>query len=580
MAVTALRRFLPGKAKDVDDTELGAFAYMPGGMFDLILASTFINVLALALPLTLLQVYDRIIPNNAQGTLSLMIIGVGVALALDAMLRLARSYVSGWMAARFEHLAGCNAMERLLRTPIVGYENQGAGVHLERMNALSVLKEFYAGQAVLAVCDLPFAVIYLGAIYYLAQHLVLVPIGLIILFFIVAAVVGKKLKASLEGRMMADDRRYNFIIEVLGGIHTIKGLAMEEQMLRRYERLQETCAGAEREVSLNSSSAIGVGAIFSQLTMFAVVGYGSTFVIDGVLTVGGLAACTMLAGRSMQPLQRAVGIWTRFQSISLARDRLRELFRMVPEITDDMPPLENVQGDLTVQNVSFNFGKNRDGEDLPIIFSNISLDITAGSVVGIKGANASGKTSLLLLMNGILHPTNGQVFVDGMDIARFDPVSVRREVAYLPQEGTLFNGTLLENLTMFRQEKDSIAIEMARLLGLDNVVAHMPMGYDTPVADGAGESMPRGIKQRIAIARALVDKPRILLFDEANSAMDSAGDAMLKDLLSRLKGRVTLVLVSQRPSMLELADDVYEIKDHGLVPYVPEYHGGGGGGGS
>lgn len=575
MAVATLRRFLPGKAKVRNETELGAFAYMPGGMFDLVLASTFINVLALALPLTLLQVYDRIIPNDAQETLSLMVIGVGVALAFDAILRLARSYVSGWMAARFEHLAGCNAIERLMRTSIVDYENQGAGVHLERMNALGVLKEFYAGQAVLAVCDLPFAVIYLGAVYYLAGHLVLVPIALIIAFFIAAAIVGKKLKASLEGRMMADDRRYNFIIEVLGGIHTIKGLAMEEQMLRRYERLQETCAGAEREVSLNSATAIGVGAIFSQLTMFAVVGYGSTFVINGVLTVGGLAACTMLAGRSMQPLQRAVGIWTRFQSISLARSRLRDLFRMEPESPDSMPLLEDVHGELEMQGVSFNFGKNRDGEDLPAIFTDISLKIGAGSAVGIKGANASGKTSLLLLLNGILRPTSGQVLIDGTDIRHFDPVSVRREIAYLPQEGVLFHGTLLENLTMFRQEKELLAFDMARLLGLDHVVAHMPMGYDTEVGDGAGESLPRGIKQRVAIARALVDKPRILLFDEANTAMDSAGDAMLKDLLERLKGRVTLVLVSQRPSLLELADAVYEIKDHGLVPFVPKKRDGG-----
>lgn len=443
------------------------------------------------------------------------------------------------------------------------------------MNALGVLKEFYAGQAVLAVCDLPFALIYLFAIYYLAQHLVIVPVVLIIAFFIVAAIVGKKLKKSLEGRMMADDRRYNFIIEVLGGIHTIKGLAMEEQMLRRYERLQETCAGSEREVSLNSSSAIGVGAIFSQLTMFSVVGYGATFVIDGVLTVGGLAACTMLAGRSMQPLQRAVGIWTRFQSISLARNRLRELFQIVPESPDEMPPLEKAHGELELQNISFNFGKNRDGEDLPPVFSNVSLIIPSGSSIGIQGANASGKTSLLLLMNGILHPTAGRVFIDGNDITRFDPVTVRREIAYLPQEGVLFNGTLLENLTMFRQEMESDAFDMARLLGLDHVVAHMPMGYDTQVGDGAGESMPRGIKQRIAIARALVDKPRVLLFDEANTAMDSAGDAMLKDLLGRLKGRVTLILVTQRPSLLELADDIYEIRDHTLVPYMPTARGGG-----
>ncbi|MBT6111484.1 MAG: ATP-binding cassette domain-containing protein [Rhodospirillales bacterium] len=568
MATAAIRNFFGKKQKVEGDAALGAFAYMPGGIFDLVLASVFINILALALPLTLLQVYDRIIPNDGRETLSLMIIGVGVALALEAILELGRSYVSGWMAARFEHLAGCNAMERLLHTSIIDYERQGAGVHMERMNSLSVLKEFYAGQAVLAMCDLPFAVIYLGAIFYLAGNLVFVPILLIVFFIISAATVGKKLKKSLENRMFADDRRYSFIIEVLSGVHTIKGLAMEEQMLRRYERLQETCAGAERQVALNSASAVGIGAVFSQLTMFSVVGFGSTFVVDGALTVGGLAACTMLAGRSMQPLQKAVGIWTRFQSISLARERLRDLFKLNTEPVGHITDISDMHGELKMQGIWFDFGQSRDGDDLPPVFEDLSLHVPAGATVGIRGGNASGKTSLLHLMNGLLLPVKGTVTVDGVDITEYDPAVLRQEVAYLPQEGVLFNGTLLENLTMFRPQLNETAFDMARLLGLDQVVAHMPFGYDTPVGDGAGDTMPRGIKQRIAIARALVDKPRVLLFDEANTAMDSAGDAMLKDLMMRLQGRVTLVLVTARPSLLELADVVYEISDHALIPWV------------
>ncbi|MEQ8664523.1 MAG: ABC transporter transmembrane domain-containing protein [Rhodospirillales bacterium] len=572
VAAISIRKLF-GMRSDPNDRALGALAYMPGGIFDLVLASIFINVLGLALPLTLLQVYDRIIPADAAGTLSLLVIGVGIALVLEALLRLGRSYVSGWMGARFEHLAGCNAMEKLLRSPVVDYEREGAGVHLERMTSLNVLKEFYAGQAVLAVCDLPFAILYLGAVWYLAGHLVVVPLILIVAFFLVAGFVGRKLKDSLESRMLADDRRYNFIIEVLGGIHTIKGLAMEEQMLRRYERLQETCATSERSVSLNSSAAQSTGAVFSQVTMFAVVGYGATFVIDGVLTIGGLAACTMLSGRAMQPLQRAVGIWTRFQSIALARDRLRKLMAMEFEADDDLPDMGPIKGDLELRNVSYFYGKNRDGEDLPWIFQNISLRVKPGEAVGIRGSNASGKTTLLLMMNGVIHPTSGDVLVDGSPISRFNPTSVRHTIALLPQNATMFNGTILENLTMFRREKEPEAMDMARLLGLDHVVAHMPMGYDTMVGDGAGENLPRGIKQRVAIARAMVDKPRILLFDEANTAMDSKGDAMLKDLLERLKGRVTLVLVSSRPSLLSIADRVYQIEDTKLIELPPQASG-------
>ncbi len=561
------KRFRDAEPKNVS---LGRIAYMPGGLFDLALGSLFINVLALAMPLTLLQVYDRIIPNSADGTLILLITGVGAALILEAGLRQGRSYVSGWMGARFEHLAGVAAIERLLNVSIIDYERQGSGVHMERFNSLGPLKEFYAGQAILALCDIPFALLFLGALAYLAGHLVLIPIALIVLFGLAALIVGQKLKNALESRMMADDRRYSFIIEVLGGIHTVKGLAMEEQMIRRYERLQETCATSDYNVALHSSTASTTGALFSQLVLFGVVGYGSTFVIDGVLTVGGLAACTMLAGRSMQPLQKAVGLWTRFQATRLAVDRVRQLFEMQEEKPRGLPVLPPIRGDLVVEDLSFSYGKNKDGEDLPMMFENITLRAEAGETVGITGPGSCGKTTLLYLMMGVLGPTQGRVTVDNLDLAEYEPSSIRRQIAYLPQEGALFNGTILENVTMFREEKNDDALDISRLLGLDSVVAHMPQGYDTKVGDGAGDKLPKGIKQRIAIARALVDKPRVLLFDEANAAMDGAGDSTLRTLLERLKGRVTLVLVTPRPSMLNLADRIYDIEEKRLVERVPE----------
>ncbi len=539
--------------------QLGAIAYMPGSIIDLIVASVFINILALAMPLTLLQVYDRIIPNSAEGTLILLVSGVGVALFLEALLRVGRSFVSGWMGARFDHMAGNAAIERLMGANIIDFDRVGVGTHMERYNALSQLREFYAGQAILVMCDLPFAVVYLSGITYLAGYLVLVPITLIVMFAITAGVLGRRLRDSLNVRLMADDRRFSFIIEVLGGVHTVKGLAMEEQMVRRYERLQETCADAEYNVALSSSAAQSAGSLFSQLVLFTVVGFGASFVIDGALTVGGLAACTLLAGRSMQPLQKAVGIWTRFQSIQLARDRLRKLFEMDVEKLPGLPDLPPVRGDLQLDDISFSFGKNKDGGMLDPLFENISIRINAGETVGLAGGNASGKSTLLFLMMGVLTPTAGSIRIDDFDLKDYAGSSIRRQASYLPQEGVLFNGTLLENITMFREDKVDDAMDISRLLGLDSVVAHMPQGYDTVVGDGAGDKLPRGIRQRIAIARALVDKPRVLLFDEANTSMDGAGDASLKFLLERLKGRVTLILVSARPSLLGIADRIYDI---------------------
>ncbi|MCW9032712.1 MAG: ABC transporter transmembrane domain-containing protein [Alphaproteobacteria bacterium] len=543
---------------------LGVAARLPWNMSDMVISSFFINVLSLALPITLLQVYDRILPNSGRSTLFLLVSGVVLALLLEMILRLVRSYTSGWISARFEHIAGCFSIERLLSTNLANFEKDGAGVHMERLSALGTLKDFYAGQAILTFFDLPFAVVFLAVIAYLAGPLVFVPITLITLFALSAYVVGRYLKSSLQERMGADDRRFNFIIEVLGGIHTVKALAMETQMLRRYEKLQEGCAEAEYNVAQHSSSAMSVGALFSQLSLFCVVGFGSLFVINGELTVGGLAACTLLAGRAMQPLQRAVGIWARFQSISLARDRVQTIFANEVETSETLANLEKFSGNVELKDVHFAYDHTEEGE----ILKGIDLEVGQGESVGITGGNASGKSTLLYTIMGILLPDKGDVILDGVSTKEINTRSLEGQIAYLPQHGVLFNGTIMENITMFRDGMVDEAKEIANILGLDSVIAHMPLGYETKVGDGATDALPRGIKQRIAIARALLDRPQVVLMDEANSAMDSAGDAILRDVLVRLKGHRTLIMVTPRPSMLNLCDRVYNLEEGRLVPRV------------
>ncbi|MEE9318040.1 MAG: ABC transporter transmembrane domain-containing protein [Rhodospirillales bacterium] len=548
------------------ETGLSTGAFMPGGLFDMAAATVFINILGLALPLSLLQIFDRVIPARDDATLVWMVAGVGSALVLEAFLRVGRSYVGGWIGARFEHLTSCNTMERLLRANITDFEKRGAGAYLERLNALGALREFYSGPVAGAVFDLPFVILYLGVIAYLAGPLVLVPVVLIVLFAATAMTLGR-LREALEGRMQADDRRFGFIIEILGGIHTVKGLGLEEQMLRRYERLQESSTDADYRVVRYKGSALGLGALISGLAVFGVAGFGAVQVIDGTLTVGGLLASIVLAGRALNPLEDVAGFWTRFQDTRLARERLGELLTLSEEKPTGLIELPPIEGALDFQDLSFSYGKGKDGEDLPPVFKNVNLRIEPGQTIGVVGASASGKTTLLYLMMGVLTPTHGVARVDGYDLRECDPTNVRHQVVYLPQEAVIFKGTFLENLTMFRDDRANDALDIAKLLGLDNAVAGFPDGYDTPVGEGVDDKLPRGTRQRIAIARALADKPRVLLFDEANSFIDGAGDALLRDLLVRLKGRVTLVMVTQRPSMLRLADRILEIRGDELFEH-------------
>ncbi len=535
---------------------LSAYTSLLANMPDLVLASLFLNVLTLALPVALLQVYDRIIPNKSEGTLQLLVLGVGIALLFEAGLRMGRSYITGWVGARFEHMAGCGAMARLLGASIGAFERDGSGAHLERFNALATVKDFYAGQAILTLLDLPFTVIFLFLVWFIAQELVLIPAGLLVLFLITALGIGSKLREALKKRMTADDRRFNFIIEVLSGIHTVKSMGMEAQMLRRYERLQEGCAEGDYHVAQVSSSALSLASFFSQLTTAAVAAYGSTLVLDHRLTVGGLAACTMLAGRSLSPVQKALGIWTRFQTIRLARTRLNEIFQLQMESQAGLPRLPPVAGRVQMDGVRFRYS-----EKTPEILQGLSVDIAAGECVAIGGGNGSGKSTLLALMIGALRPSAGRVLLDGYDLAEVDPMNVKSQVAYLPQSGTLFQGSILENITMFRPELTERAHEAAGRLGLDDVVKTMALGYDTRVGDGAFDALPRGIKQRIAVARALVCQPRVVLFDEANTGVDGVGDQYLKTCLEELKGRCTLILVTHRPSLVKLADRAFDFKD-------------------
>ena len=554
-------------AGDDDFTVLeGLFGGVSGGLFDIGVATAFINILGLAVPLALMQIFDRVISENDSSRMFWLIVGVGSALALEALLRIGRSYAGGWMGARLEHLSGCLAIERLLGADIVNFAKRGAGAYLERLNALGSLREFHSGAAAGAVFDLPFVVLYLGAIFYLAGPLVMVPVVLIAGFGAAAWTLGR-LRKFLNTRQLAEDRRFGFIIEILGGIHTVKGLGMEEQMLRRYERLQESSTEADYRVARHNRLTAGAGPLLSGLVVFGVAGFGAHQVIGGTLSMGGLLASMVLAGRAVQPFEAAAGAWMRFMNMKMARERLREIFEMPLEKPTGLLQLPPLNGSLDFEGMTFSYGKGKDGEDLPPVFRNVNLRIEPGQTIGIVGPSASGKTTLLSLMQGLLTPTAGGARIDGYDLRDCDPQDIRRQIAYLPQEAVMFSGTVLENLTMFRDHMAEDALDIARLLGLDIVVTALPQGFDTPIGVGAEDKLPRGTRQRIAIARALVDKPRILLFDEANSFIDGAGDAALLNLLALLKSRVTLIMVTQRPSMLRLADRILEIRDDSLFEH-------------
>ncbi|MCV6610617.1 MAG: ABC transporter transmembrane domain-containing protein [Amphritea sp.] len=531
------------------------------------MSSLAINILALALPTVILQVYDRIIPNQATGTFIFLILGMLGVVVLDTALRIFRSTILSWSGAQFDHRESLKAMNHILSTDNAAFESKPAGYYLDKVHALEQIQEFYSGQSVLLIMDLPFVLLFLGLIWIIAGPLIVIPLTLLFLFFIIAIITGRKLRQALETRSIMEDRRQNFIIETLKGVHTIKSMAMEALMLRRYERLQHQSAESVYDLSRINSIVQGIGATFSQLAVVSFVGIGSLYVIDGDLTVGALAAGTMLSSRVLQPGLKAMGFWSQFQTLRLALDRVADLYEQPEEQGGEIRKEVGLEGKVEIRNMSFKHPGQTDN-----LISDLSLVAYPGETIGITGSNGIGKTTLIGLLSGFLKPDEGQIYLDDHDIREYDIEYLRAQIGIMPQKGILFEGTILENMTLYREgEALEQALELSKILGLEEIVARLPDGLDTQVGGAAVDTLSEGVRQKIIMVRSLVGHPKIILFDDANANFDIKNDGRLLNVIKRMKGSRTMIIVTHRPSFMRICDRQYQLKDGHLKEYIDPY---------
>lgn len=525
----------------------------------IVVTSLVTNILALALPLTMLQIFDRVLKSQSMETLTFLTIGVLIILVLEELLKSVNSTVTNWLGARYKHRVSQSIMERFFVTPMRLFAGEEPGAYAEKMQSVSRVSDMYSGQALLVLLDLPFMFLFLGVIYLIAGKLVVVPLILLFVFAIVVVLFGRWMYKQVHEKDINDERRISFLTEVLAGVLSVKTMSIENIMLRRYERLKEASAIQGEGLFFGNAFASGLGGAMSQVMIVLVIFSGAILVLDGDMTSGALAACMMLSVRSLQPLRKGLGAWMRYQSFVAGDSRVESILTMPVGEKSGLKALDGVHSSIRLQNVTLSYG-NDDSE----IFSNLSLLVPAGSCIAIKGDSGSGKSSLLALMNGLESVDEGVVLIDEERLNDYDLDSVRRKIALLPQVGTVFVGSIIENLTMFNPELEAQALELAEKVGLDVIVAGMKQGYQTPLGENSSETLPMGVKQMITIVRAMVHDPDVILFDEANNSLDFEGDKKLRLFLESLKGKKTLILVANRPSLVRLADTVYQIKDGGL----------------
>jgi ATP-binding cassette subfamily C protein LapB len=522
---------------------------------DVIAASVMINLLGLALPLAILQVYDRVIHNSASTTLLFLILCVCTALVFEAILRITRSQVIAWSAMKEAWESNVGAASRVALAPARLVDREPAAYWIQRFQAVNTASEFKLSPSMNALVDLPFVLIFLGLLFVISPLLATIPLVLFVLFMIKAFGYGRKLRATTAARAHAEASVRDFLVEALNGIVTVKAFAMEQQVLRRFERLAEQASGCNYNLVRLTNDAQSLGSLALTLTQLTTITVGAIITINGDITIGALACCTMLSGRVMQPLIRVVSAWNEIHAILVAGDTARPIFdlpasrRFKPALGAQPLPARVTFGDVTFRH---------DGETAPVL-AGANLTVEPGEIIAITGSNGSGRSTAMQLALGQLVPQSGQVLIDDIP-AVMAGTGICGTLALVDHHVASIRGTVLNNLTMFRDgEGIETAEAVANLMGLQDDIHRLPRGYDTRLGEAATEGLPPGLMQRIVVARAVASRPRLIVIDQANSSFDQRGDRMLARGISSLKGSITIILITNQPSLIAIADRVVMI---------------------
>ncbi|RZL03753.1 MAG: type I secretion system permease/ATPase [Rubrivivax sp.] len=527
---------------------------------DVLSAALLINLFALAFPIFSMNVYDRVVPNHAVETLWALAIGVMLVQASDLAIRLLRSHFVDEASARIDVQISATLMERVLGMKL---ENrpQSVGSFAANLRGFEQVRDFIASSTVTTLIDLPFAMLFVFVIAWISLWLV-IPVVLVFTIILVAGyVLQHRLHELSQSTYQASAQRNATLVESLTGIETIKSQGAESLIQSRWERANQYLAQLNVRMRGLSSSAMYTTATLQQLVSVSIVLIGVYLITDKSLTMGGLIASTMLAGRALAPAGQIVGLLMQYQGAVTAMESLNKIMDQPVErpLGTSFVERREIKGEIEFRHVSFAYPGRKDSA-----LDNISFKIKPGEKVALIGKVGSGKTTLQKLILGLYQPAQGAVLLDGIDLRQLDPADVRRNLGYVSQDVTLFFGTLRENIIFgMPHARDDAIVAAAELAGINDMIHRHPQGFDMPVGE-RGELLSGGQRQGVGIARAVLHNAPILLLDEPTSAMDFSTEAYVTQRMKEFSAGKTVVLVTHRTSMLSFVDRVIVV-DQGKV---------------
>lgn len=525
-----------------------------------IVASFFLQILALVTPLFFQVVMDKVLVHRGLTTLDVIAAGLLLVMVFEVALSGLRTYVFSHTTSKIDVELGARLFRHLLKLPTAYFAARRVGDTVARVRELEHIRSFLTGNAITLLLDLVFSVVFLSVMLYYSGWLTLVVVLSLPCYILLSASITPVLRARLNEKFNRGAENQAFLVETINGMDTVKAMAVEPQMTRRWDKqLAGYVHAGLRTATLATIAQEGVsfiGKLVTVLTMWL----GARLVIEGEMSVGQLIAFNMLAGRVASPVMRLAQLWTDFQQTGISVQRLGDILNTRPEGSSAartaMPALN---GRIQFDQVTFRY--RADGQE---VLKSVNLEIRPGEVIGIVGRSGSGKSTLTKLVQRLYLPESGRVLIDGADIATVDPASLRRQIGVVLQDNMLFNRSIRENIALADPGMPLEAVmEAARLAGAHDFILELPEGYDTVVGEH-GASLSGGQRQRVAIARALIRNPRVLIFDEATSALDYESERIIQNNMRAICQSRTVIIIAHRLSAVRNANRIV-VLDRGQI---------------
>lgn len=521
---------------------------------ELLIASAVINLLALATPLFMMTVYNKVIAHSAIQTLDALALGMGMLIVFEMILRVVRGYVAARMGARLDVAIGEALFRRLLHLPATAVEQLTATGLADRFRSLDRLRVFISGQLPILFVDLAFTLVFVAALVVVAPSLALVT-ALAMAGFVLLTLVSHGRQTGLQRRLAREaGAKAAWVDESMSQFSSVKSLGMEGLVRQRFERELVATAWTGLHAGSLGSLTAGIAQMLQAATAVAIVYVGAREIIGGGLSIGGLVAATILSGRALAPMRQAVGA---FEQLRDARESWRRLNDLpaAPGPRQALAWSGQIEGRISFDRVSFTYGPGQ-----PPVLQELSLDIAPGRMLAIVGPPGSGKSTILRLLLGLARPTEGSVSIDGRDLELAPMERILEQIGVVPQEVHLFSGTIAENIAAGQPGCSfERIIAAAKFVGLHEVVERLPHGYETRLLE-RGVGISQGQRQLVAIARAVVRNPRILVMDEASSALDERSERQVLESLRRAARGRTILMVTHRPNVLLACDEAIVVE--------------------